>query len=125
MKNISPEQVIIIHDEAIKKHGGESGLRDRNLLESAVYSPYQTFDGVDLFPSICDKAARLSFGLIKNHPFLDGNKRVAAGAMLTLLIINNIAFSITNDELEEVMLSLAAGMMEYHEFAVWLNNHVE
>ena len=82
MKKLTKEQVILLHHELIKETGGTDGIRDDGLLESALSAPFQSFDGVDSFPSIQQKAARLGFGLIKNHAFVDGNKRIGTHAML-------------------------------------------
>ncbi|WP_338106514.1 Fic family protein [Mordavella massiliensis] len=73
MIRLSKAQVIMIHKQLIKETGGASGLRDEGLLESALNTPFQTFGGEDVYPSLQQKAARLCFGLVKNHPFVDGN----------------------------------------------------
>lgn len=75
MKLLTKKQIILLHRQLINETGGSDGIRDEGLLESAVLSPFQTFDGSELFPSVEEKAARLDFGLIKNHAFADGNKR--------------------------------------------------
>ena len=77
------DQVIKLHSSLITKTGGMDGLRDKNLLDSALKSPFQTFGGKELYPDIYDKAAQLCYSLIENHPFADGNKRI--GVHLTLL----------------------------------------
>ena len=92
-------QVIALHDQLISETGGDGGLRDEGLLESALNAPFQSFDGVEPFPSIQQKAARLGFGLIKNHPFVDGNKRIGAHAMLVFLELNRIELQYTQDDL--------------------------
>lgn len=76
MKYLIKEQIIFLHGELIRTSDGLSGVRDEGLLESAIYTPLQGFEGKDFYPSLLDKACRLAFGLIKNHPFIDGNKRV-------------------------------------------------
>lgn len=88
MIRLSKAQIIIIHEQLIKETGGASGLRDEGMLESALNIPFQTFGGKDLYPSLQQKAARLCFGLVKNHPFVDGNKRIGAHAMLVFLVLN-------------------------------------
>lgn len=85
MKQLSVSDVMTLHQLLIRETGGTPGLRDQGLLESAVNSPYQTFGGIDIYPSLPRKAAQLGFGLIQDHPFLDGNKRIGILAMLTLL----------------------------------------
>lgn len=78
MTKFTEKQVILLHEQIIKETGGETGLRDTSLLESALLSPFQSFNDKDLFPSIQAKAARLGYGITKNHPFIDGNKRIGA-----------------------------------------------
>lgn len=90
MIRLSKAQIIIIHEQLIKETGGASGLRDEGMLESALNIPFQTFGGKDLYPSLQQKAARLCFGLVKNHPFVDGNKRIGAHAMLVFLVLNGV-----------------------------------
>ena len=82
MKKLSKNQIICLQDILIDRYGGIHGIRDENLLDSAVNSPFQTFSGQDLYPDIIEKAARLGFGLITAHAFIDGNKRIGTHAML-------------------------------------------
>ena len=81
MKIITKNQIILLHDQIISETGGTKGLRDEGLLESALFTPFQVFGNEELYPSIIGKAARLGFGLVKNHAFLDGNKRIEAHAV--------------------------------------------
>lgn len=74
MKKLSVRQVMLLHTQLCEETGGAQGIRDEGLLESALSAPFQSFDGVDVYPSLQQKAARLAFGLVKNHPFVDGNK---------------------------------------------------
>lgn len=96
---ISKEQVLKIHSSLIKETGGIDGMRDENLLDSALNSPFQTFDSKELYPELSGKAAQLSFSIIKNHPFLDGNKRIGVHIMLVFLALNNVKLSYTQKEL--------------------------
>ena len=80
---ISVRDVITIHDASIRKFGGATGLRDENLLISALAQPFQTFEGVDLYPGVVAKACRCAFGIIANHPFIDGNKRTGAAVSVS------------------------------------------
>ena len=82
-------------------------IRDKNLLESAVNNPFQTFGGEDLYKTIFDKAAQLAYGLVKNHGFVDGNKRVAVHAMLVYLLINDFDTDFSQSELVEIGMNLA------------------
>ena len=95
MIKISKEQILILHSQLISETGGLDGIRDDGLLESALNAPFQSFNGTDAFPSIPQKAARLGFGLVKNHPFIDGNKRIGAHAMLVFLALNKIELEYT------------------------------
>ena len=121
---LTEEQLIYLHDELIRATGGSQGLRDKNLLQSALYSPLQTFDSSELFPTIRQKAARLACGLTQNHPFVDGNKRIGAHAMLVVLELNGIELHYTQRELADTFLQLAASEIGYDELLAWLTSHI-
>lgn len=123
MKKLSKEQIILLHQELIKETGGTDGIRDEGLLDSALNSPFQSFDGVDSFPSIQKKAARLGFGLIKNHAFVDGNKRIGTHAMLVFLALNGIEIDYTQEELSTTILKVASGKYSFEELVQWIINH--
>ena len=99
------------------------GVRDRNLLASAVNTPFQTFMGNDLYPSIYDKAAQLCYGIANNHPFTDGNKRTALHSMYVYLIINGFDITATQQEVENMIIDVAAGKMTNVELAHWLQEN--
>lgn len=80
MIKLTREQIIVLHAQLIRETGGTDGIRDEGLLDSALNAPFQSFGGTDSFPSIQQKAVRLGFGLVKNHAFVDGNKRIGAHA---------------------------------------------
>lgn len=88
-----------IHEKIFDATGGSIGIRDIGLLEPAVLSCYQSFDGKDLYPTIVEKAARMAYMLCKNHPFIDGNKRIAVTSMLVILRMNSITLRYTQQEL--------------------------
>ena len=111
MKKLSKEQILMLHSALIKETGGSDGVRDYNLLESAVENPFQSFDGEELYPTIQAKAARLGYGLIKNHCMLDGNKRIGTHAMLVLLALNGIELKYTQKELYETILQVVDGCL--------------
>jgi len=90
MKHISIAQVLQLHTNMIQSTGGEDGIRDHDLLESALYNALSTFDGKELYPSIEEKCANICFCIVKNHPFIDGNKRMGLFIMLILLEYSNI-----------------------------------
>ena len=83
MKRLSKEQILMLHSQLIEQTGGILGVRDFNLLESAIETPFQVFDGEELYPTIQAKGTRLGYGLIKNHCMLDGNKRIGTHVMLS------------------------------------------
>lgn len=121
---LSEHQVLFLHSELVKATGGSDGLRDNNLLQSALLSPMQTYSSVELFPSLIDKAVRLACGLTQNHPFIDGNKRIGAHAMLVTLKLNGISLSYTQQELSSVFWKLASGEIVYEELKVWVRSHI-
>ena len=123
MIRLSKEQVIMIHEQLIKETGGASGLRDEGMLESALNTPFQTFGGEDVYPSLQQKAARLCFGLVKNHPFVDGNKRIGAHAMLVFLALNGVELQHSQEELSDIILQVAAGEIETKELLNWILLH--
>jgi len=101
----------------------EGGVRDIALLEAAVNSPFQTFDGEDLFPSICEKAARLCYGIANNHAFIDGNKRAAVHATEAFLMANQKQLECSDDDMEDTIIKVADGRMSYEELAQWIKEH--
>ena len=123
MIKLTKEQVVSIHSSLIKASGGTDGVRDDGLLESALESPFQTFDGHDLYPSIIQKAARIGYSLVSNHPFIDGNKRIGIHIMLVFLAINGIDISCTQEDLIKIGISLADDTMTFEELSVWLSSH--
>ena len=120
---LSKKQVLLMHSQMIEEFGGESGIRDESLLDSAMQSPFQTFNGEDLFPSIQSKAARLGYGLIKNHCMIDGNKRIGAHSMLVFLALNGIELTYTQKELYEMIQDVASGKKEYDDLLKWVLEH--
>ena len=100
-----------------------SGIRDKSLLASAVNAPFQTFMGNDLYPSIYDKAAQLCYGIANNHPFTDGNKRTALHSMYVYLIINGYDITATQQDVENLIINVAAGRMNNTELSKWLHEN--
>jgi len=115
MNSLSRVQVKELHKKMVIATGGSDGIRDEYLLDSALSVPYQTFDGVDLYPSATAKIARIAYSLVCNHPFVDGNKRIGTYVMLVLLELNHIETDFTDDDIIRIGLELAAGKMEYHQ----------
>ena len=123
MIRLSKSQVLFIHDQLIAETGGSPGLRDEGLLDSALNAPFQTFSGKSVYPSLQQKAARLCFGLVKNHPFIDGNKRIGAHAMLVFLALNGVELQHSQEELSDIILMLAAGEIAAEELLRWILSH--
>lgn len=123
MIRLSKPQILLLHEQLLEATGGSSGLRDEGMLDSALNTPFQTFGGEDVYPSTQQKAARLCFGLVKNHPFVDGNKRIGTHAMLVFLALNGIELEYTQTELSDVILRLAAGEIPSSGLLEWILNH--
>lgn len=102
MKYLTKEQVIYLHKQLIQEFGGMEGIRNEGLLESAIASPFQTFSLKEFYPTIQEKAARFGYGLVSNHCFIDGNKRIGAHAMLVFLALNDIQLDFTQEELIQI-----------------------
>ena len=125
MKRLTNEQVLLLHSILIRETGGTDGLRDEGLLESALEAPFQSFGETDAYPSIQQKAARLGFGFIRNHAFIDGNKRIGAHAMLVFLSLNGIELTYTQSELSDMILAVAAGAQNFDDMVIWVIEHQE
>ena len=123
MRKLSKRQILLLHDQLLSQAGGLPGLRDEGLLESALNAPFQSFGDTDAYPSLQQKAARLDYGLVKNHPFVDGNKRIGAHAMLVFLTINGTELVYTQEELSSVILAVASGEKMYEDLLGWLIDH--
>ena len=123
MKTLSKCQILGLHSALIEEFGGIDGIRDEGLLESALAAPFQTFGGEPVYPSLQAKAAQLGFGLIRNHPFVDGNKRIGAHTMLVFLAVNGIELSYEQQELIDIVLSVAAGQIDRQGLLQWILDH--
>ena len=123
MKRLSKEQILRLHHVLIEETGGMDGLREEGLLESALETPFQSFGETDVYPSIQQKGARLGFGLIQNHAFVDGNKRIGIHAMLVFLSVNGIELSYTQQELSDMVLAVAAGNLSFDSMVKWIIEH--
>lgn len=123
MKRLSKEQILKLHEQLIEQTGGRDGVRDYNLLESAIETPFQSFGGDELYPTIQAKGARLGYGLIKNHCMIDGNKRIGAHSMLVFLALNGIELQYSQKELYETILQVADGSLEYEDLLKWILEH--
>ena len=120
---LSKEQILNLHAGLICATGGSVGIRDEGMLDLALNNPFQSFGGKELYPSIQAKAARLCFGLVKNHAMLDGNKRLGAHVMLVFLALNGYELSYGQKELSDVILALASGDIGEKEILQWIIKH--
>ena len=123
MIRLSKEQVLLMHERLIEATGGSIGIRDEGMLDSALSNPFQSFAGEELYPSVQAKAARLCYGLVKNHPMVDGNKRIGAHVMLVFLMLNGYELSYTQQELSQTILDLASGSLNADDIQQCLINH--
>ena len=115
---------LAIHDRQLAEHGGSGGVRDETLLDSALARPQQLHAYGDPAPDIAALAASLAFGIARNHPFVDGNKRTAAVVCETFIVLNGATLQADNVELYPVYLALAEGSLGETEFAAWLRQHI-
>ena len=120
---ISEKEALEIHSILIERFGGSKGIRDKELLDSALNRPYQTFDGKELYPSPIDKAAAILESIVKNHPFIDGNKRT--GYVLAKLLLMNKQLDIHTDQAEkyEFIISISTGEMNFDQIKKWLTKN--
>ena len=123
MKKISREQVLMLHSMLINQSGGIDGIRDNGLLDSALNMPFQSFNNEDFYPSIQGKAAQLCYGIINNHPFIDGNKRIGILAMLVFLKINHVEIQCQDEEIIKLGLDIASGKHDSSYIMEWIILH--
>ncbi|OOG55907.1 death-on-curing protein [Rhodanobacter sp. B05] len=121
---IEKQLAIAIHERQLAEHGGGSGVRDESLLDSALARPQQLHAYGDPPPDLADLAASLAFGLARNHPFVDGNKRTAAVACEAFIMLNGGTLNADDPELYLRYLALAEGSLSEAEFADWLRQHI-
>ena len=124
MRYVTLKEALELHRRIIEQTGGSTGIRDIGLLESAVAQPRMTFGGEDLYSTLVEKASALCFSVVKNHPFVDGNKRVGHAIMETFLVLNGYEITASVPEQEKVILSLAAGELNREGFSNWLSDHM-
>lgn len=125
MMLLTVDEIIALQEKVIAKTGGSYGLRDRGLLESAVYSANSAFGDVEVYPSLEEKAARLAFAITGNHAFVDGNKRIGMLVMLLTLRLNGRAVAHTQAELIALGLGVAEGSLGYAEILAWIAAHLD
>jgi death-on-curing protein len=123
MKKISRDQVLMLHSMVIKQSGGIDGIRDNGLLDSALNTPFQSFNNEELYPSIQGKAARLCYSIINNHPFIDGNKRIGILAMFVFLKINHVEIQCQDEDIIDLGLGVASGKHDSSYIMEWIILH--
>lgn len=120
MIKFSRDKVLLLHQIISAETGGDPELRDINLLDSALESAFQTFDGQELYPTKEEKAARIGYALISNRAFVNGNKRIGIYVLLTFLETNGIKIRPSNEEVVRIGLATAAGEMKYEDILAWI-----
>lgn len=123
MKYLHYKQTLFLYQKIMEASGGTVGLRDEGLLRSALARPKMTFGGQDLYPTLFDKVAVLGESLIKNHPFVDGNKRLAFEAMDIILKMNGYKLTASEDEMYNFTLAIATNKMGKKDIAKWLERY--
>ena len=124
MIRVNSDMVMALHSLVSEVSGGDRGLRDIALLDSAIEGAYQTFSGEELYPTIIEKAARIAYTIISNHAFVDGNKRIGVLTLLTILRVSGIRLSATNDDIITLGLSVASGKMGYSDIVSWVEKRI-
>jgi death on curing protein len=121
---LSLAEVLDLYGRVLVAGGGSSAIRDLGALESALAQPRATFDDAELYPTLVEKAAALGFSLIRNHPFVDGNKRIGHAALEVFLVLNGHQLDASVDDAEDVILGVAAGTIGRDAFAEWIRQHL-
>ncbi len=124
MINLTKRQILLLHKSLVEEFGGLCGVMDENLLDLSLNSSYQTFLGEDLYKGNINKIVHLGFSLIKNHPFIDGNKRIGTHVLLVLLELNGYSLEYSQKELIEIILSISASEKTEKDLLAWVKNHI-
>lgn len=124
MITLTKDQIIKLHEAIYERYGGALGVLNEGMLDSALQAPFQTFGGEELLPETKDKIIRLAYGLIKNHSFRDGNKRIGALVLLTLLELNGYHIKATNKEFADIIMGIAASEKNDKDLSDWVDNHI-
>ena len=122
---ISLNEVMQLHKRSIQDYGGSHGVRDINLLESAIARPYQSFGDVEFYPTPFEKAAAIIESIVKNHPFIDGNKRTGLLAGYTSLYRSKIEITATQEEAYQFVIDIASSIILFDDIVFWLQNHTK
>jgi death-on-curing protein len=122
IKYLSLEQVLKMHDAFIEKFGGLQGIRDINLLLSAIETPKAAMFGNDLYPTVYNKAAAYLYHIVQNHPFNDANKRTGFGAAYLFLKANDVAILFDDESLESLVIEVAQGKKTKEEISYFFEH---
>ena len=123
MTKISSEKIKLLHQLMAETTGGSVGVRDEGLLDSAVEGAFATFDGVELYPSKVEKAAKLGYSLVSNHAFVDGNKRIGVYVMISFLELNGVHIDSSDEDVVALGLGVADGSMTQDDVLQWIEKH--
>jgi death-on-curing protein len=123
IKFIPKDIILFFHEQLVKIYGGSSGIRDENLLDSALEQPKATYQGEYLHDSLIKMAAAYGYHLCNNHPFIDGNKRIAFVAMDTFLQKNGLEITASEKEAYKMMIQVSSGQLSKKELTIWLENN--
>lgn len=121
---ISLADVMVIHARLLERYGGLPGVREPELLASAIARPFQTFGGEDLYPTSIDKSAAILESIVRNHPFLDGNKRTGYALAELMLLSFGIKIMATEDQKYDFVIAVAEGRLDYEGIKAWLQAHI-
>ena len=124
MKTLQTTDIIKLHSKMIKATGGSEGIKDIGLIESALNRCHSSFDGDDLYPGIIKKISVLTYSMINNHGFIDGNKRMGIAAMLILIKLNGLVAVYTQPELVSLGLGIASGEIKEEGIEIWIEEHL-
>ena len=123
MIGLTRDQVIKLHEAIYERYGGDTGLLKEDMFDSALQAPFQTFGGEELVPDTKEKIVKLAYGLIMNHSFKDGNKRIGALVLLTLLELNGYPVKATNAEFADIIMGVAASEKKEEDLLNWVEVH--
>jgi death-on-curing protein len=122
---LTKEQVLHLHKWCLVAYGGLGGIRDENMLCSAIAQPMQTFGGELLYSSVADQAGAIGYSIVQNHPFVDGNKRVGAICIEAHVAQNGYTTTWSNMEYESTILAVAEGIMSRSELSLWIESKID
>lgn len=121
--NLDVDSILLCHKLIVEEQGGEQGVLNYGALESVANGVYGTFDGKEFYKTKEEKAAYLCFGIVNNHSFVDGNKRVGVSLMLSFLNFSGIKIKTTNDDLIDLGISVASSKYGFNDIIQWITNH--